>query len=1245
MQISPNPRVSRGISPSWISFCHEFRLKNRTFQQDLLRATGPEWTLPPVNCYRTDSFSFQVSRTVRNTARMQSTDFMTLLRKSGLMSTAQLGVALALSREHNAAEDLSAELVRQGLLTSWQASQLLKGQTGFVLQHYKLLEAIGKGGMGHVFKAIDSRDASIVAVKVMSRKLSSNQNLVNRFRREIRASSRLNCPWIVRTIDAGRVGRIDFMVMEFVNGDQLDNILQRISSLPVSVACEIARQAALGLQHAHEQKMVHRDIKPANLMIDWTGDNSGIVKIMDMGLVRLSEDDEERTAVTRAGQVMGTPDYMSPEQGWNTATVDIRSDIYSLGCTLFRLLTGKVPFPGDNPLQVLMARCSRDVPPASSLRPELAEPIDQLVQKMTRRDPQERFQTPAEVATALEPFCAPLTVDALKKMAASQPGAETVVLLQAISRPDFSESQDPGYQQFLKAMDTGAAVDLMLSNTPSGGFELSPTIPLIRPTRTTTGKTSSGKSSPGESGSPRRGRKAGMVALIAVTALTALIATFVALKGNPKSATATAETKTGANSTAQNPATEKPVTPVARLSAPEPLRMKVGDSLDVLPEFDDQPPAQPKTGQLIWKTGTGVPQGVTIDPRTGRVKWKIPDTLAVASYIIPVELHFEYAGKQTLVSETRFVVTVQSANMEYRFSESGPIRVEPGQSFVWKSDLIPAPEPKMKYRLSGDQLSSHKFDETRGELRWTPNAGDIGRFNVSMEVLNADGTAVVAKVTRSILVVPQKLEITLPGVLEQTGRPNETLKVQLYNQQTAAVGRLLTLKLKSPAGINGAAIDSRSGTFTWAIPGDAGRGPHEFLIDAAPAFPEISLNATTPLSTRLVVTVDAPSGRTGNNAVTVPAADAVAKAETSLRDQYRRDLSATARPRFVRRLLELQYEQQPGPQDMALLKLAIETDSKSRAAVDGILEALRIRSDRYGIDGLPETLTVAGQLKGSYSTQQQDRIVELLLQTAAETAGAGRWADTATLLKPVAEITKRNKTSTGLPGMADDLQQAETLARELAPGNGAADAVKQAELLTLLKRWQFQRTFGRPNDLQYTQSAAAAADRLQDAGRSLWKFSAETVELGGGPRKQALGFLEPASLPARWVLRLQLLGSTPTLQLFAAATGQQAGDGGRNISAILVNLDAGNVGKVSVTTGDSDLLQRNQNLTLPREAWNDLEVAVDGSILRVRANGEVVCQGTLPMLKPGQVGLFVPPGDAAVRVRRPRLLLLPATTP
>ena len=143
------------------------------------------------------------------------------------------------------------------------------------------------------------------------------------------------------------------MVMEYVNGDQVDRIATRLGRVPVGMACDIIRQVAAGLQHAHERKMVHRDIKPGNMMVHWKDSGDGIVKLMDMGLVLLMADDAEEKTVTRAGQVMGTPDYMSPEQGWDTSQVDIRSDIYSLGCTFFRLLTGQIPFHGTNPLQVL----------------------------------------------------------------------------------------------------------------------------------------------------------------------------------------------------------------------------------------------------------------------------------------------------------------------------------------------------------------------------------------------------------------------------------------------------------------------------------------------------------------------------------------------------------------------------------------------------------------------------------------------------------------------------------------------------------------------------------------------------------------------------------------------------------------------------------------------------------------------------------------------------------------------------
>ncbi|MDA1232315.1 MAG: serine/threonine-protein kinase, partial [Planctomycetota bacterium] len=421
-------------------------------------------------------------------AQLHVTELLTLLQRSGLLTTAQWETAQSIARQWNknrtsnpaaeTSEILAAELVRSGLLTQWQSAQLLKGQTGFVLQKYRLLAPVGKGGMGHVFKASDSNSDAIVAIKVMSRKLTGNQTLVSRFRREIRASSLLNSPNIVRTLDAGRVGKVDFMVMEFVNGDQLDRIISRISTIPVGIACEMIRQAAIGLQHAHEQKMVHRDIKPGNLIIDWSCDGKGTVKIMDMGLVRLSDENEETTSVTRAGQVMGTPDYMSPEQGWDTATVDWRSDLYSLGCTFFRLVTGRVPFPGDNPLQVLMARCSKDAPSAKLHRADIPDAIDGILRRLTLRDPNARFQSAAEVISALTPFCRELTQDSLRK-AMQDAGLEEPDFVLEFADNVEGDNQDAGYQQFLKEMDSGAAVDLMINTSGGPHQSLSSTIPVL----------------------------------------------------------------------------------------------------------------------------------------------------------------------------------------------------------------------------------------------------------------------------------------------------------------------------------------------------------------------------------------------------------------------------------------------------------------------------------------------------------------------------------------------------------------------------------------------------------------------------------------------------------------------------------------------------------------------------------------------------------------------------------------------
>lgn len=425
-------------------------------------------------------------------AELSLTQFVETLSVSGLLTAAQLStLKKQLINNSLSAAQLAQILVRQKHLTEWQAAQLLKGQSGFVLQQYRLLYPIGRGGMGQVFCARNTQAAdgqpALVAVKVMARKLTSNETLVSRFRREIRATSKLNSPHIVRTLDAGRVGKVDFMVMEYVNGPQVDQMASRYDRLPANVACDIVRQAAVGLQQAHEHQMVHRDIKPGNLMVHWDKSGLGIVKLMDMGLVLVLSDSGHEANVTRAGQVMGTPEYMSPEQGWDTAKVDIRSDIYSLGCTLFRLLTSQLPFTGTNPLQVLSQRMQRDAPSVQSVCDDIPDDVAEVVSRMTRRDPDARYQTPADVVAALSSISQPLTKAVLQTIPATS-RSTAAASGEAVSGAGSSDSgtqntrpadsQDGTYQQFLKEVQEASDVELLLATDPSDGISAA-TLPVF----------------------------------------------------------------------------------------------------------------------------------------------------------------------------------------------------------------------------------------------------------------------------------------------------------------------------------------------------------------------------------------------------------------------------------------------------------------------------------------------------------------------------------------------------------------------------------------------------------------------------------------------------------------------------------------------------------------------------------------------------------------------------------------------
>ena len=279
------------------------------------------------------------------------------------------------------------------------------------LGDYELLEELGRGGMGVVYKARQVFLNQTVALKILPHRYLDDDQAVARFRREMQSIGGLNHPNIVRAYNAGEAGGVQFLVMEFVDGINLQQFIG-IGAPPggplgVGAACEIIRQAALGLQHAHEHQLVHRDIKPANLMLS----RSGQVKLLDLGLAKFHAerghhvpmvgDARPPHGLTQPGVTMGTIDYMAPEQWENSITADIRSDIYSLGCTLYFLLTGKPPYGDpayDSSRKKLMAHVVAPIPPLVENCPDLeyqvARPADleDVYETMLAKDPRERLR-------------------------------------------------------------------------------------------------------------------------------------------------------------------------------------------------------------------------------------------------------------------------------------------------------------------------------------------------------------------------------------------------------------------------------------------------------------------------------------------------------------------------------------------------------------------------------------------------------------------------------------------------------------------------------------------------------------------------------------------------------------------------------------------------------------------------------------------------------------------------------------
>lgn len=325
----------------------------------------------------------------------------------------------SLLTEHAPNQPSSAELarilVKLKWLTVYQAKKILAGKADeLVVGPYVVLDKLGEGGMGKVFKATQLSLNRVVALKVVRNALLKNETALKRFRREVKAAADLNHPNIVRVFDADQAGDKHFLAMEHIPGYDLAHLVKERGPLPVPLACSIVRQAAMGLQHAHDRHMVHRDIKPSNLLIASDGKapltTRSVVKILDMGLARMDTPEAAgehlSTELTRSGTVIGTPDYMSPEQAKNSRAVDHRSDLYSLGCTFYYLLAGEAPFTTGNALEKLLQHQMDPPRPIQLLRMETPPEVATIVHCLLAKRPEDRFQSGAALAHALEPWCA-----------------------------------------------------------------------------------------------------------------------------------------------------------------------------------------------------------------------------------------------------------------------------------------------------------------------------------------------------------------------------------------------------------------------------------------------------------------------------------------------------------------------------------------------------------------------------------------------------------------------------------------------------------------------------------------------------------------------------------------------------------------------------------------------------------------------------------------------------------------------
>lgn len=1178
--------------------------------------------------------------------------FLNRLEASKLLTDEQLATASSVAANfpaNSATERLAKHLVRDKTLTHWQAQVLISKGGNFFLGDHKLLELIGRGGMGTVYKAEHTVLDRIVAVKVMSKELMSNQALVARFHKEIEAGAALDNKHVVRSIDANIVGHTHFLVMEYVEGDTLWAVLHRRKDLPVGEACEYIRQAAIGLQHAHEMGMVHRDIKPSNLIRTWRGNGKPLVKIFDLGLARIvSEQVNNTDEMTRTGQIMGTPEYMSPEQGWDTKKVDIRGDIYSLGCTLFRLLTGRVPFLGENPLQTLMMRCSQDAPLVRKFKPEVPAELEAVVAKMLAREPSKRFQTPGEVATALIPFADPplrSEVEHLEKSEQSTSDPE-------LSDADLSE-EELGFEDFLQ--------DLNEPEDTQAGNKTMATVPVAVPVAkvaepanagfkglsgiereaefASRSKRSSTKQSSGQDGGVSKKNKKDnkTISIVAGAAVVLLVGLIWAFAGG------SSEKHPKGDSQAKTVKTGEFGDTVKHESAPE-LTINEHDELSL--RIEPKTAASSASGYQFVLSPLA-PLGMSIDSTTGQISWTPQEADGPGQYSFDVTCtDVADPNRKTVVS---VYLQVNEVDLPPRMTPIENQTVKAGNRLAISVKVTDPDIPVQQTQLSlGPPVpNGAKIDPTTGDFVWLVASDErIGEHTITVLMDQPyETTTQLATATFKVNVeppadTPAKPMSFLADIDDQTVKPGNELLIPIEFTRTFP-NRSVNFQTRSTVVINAPVVRLPSGkpAIRWKVAPDQQAGDYGFELTAIVGDPPITDTQ------RFKITVIAPAStkppEVADKRTPIPTEEEQAAAAAAIRKVMSRDFAQarsklTAKATLARELLkkgDVEADAKTGYVFFDLARTYGTAGRDYRTALAAIERLARI----YQVDFVKQVLACHDPFKPpSASWADKDAIEETGLKAAQLAIQADEYSDATAALKWPIAISRMSQDRELQAQLNNAKNQIELIQRELtaSPGQAptTASQLSKQELLGILDRLVYSRIFpdiDSVNFLQHSDPRTGVSKDFPDRGRSLWTIKDGNIHLSSESQERTTGVLRRDPTPDRFTLKANIAPETSVGKLLL---GVQPNMTFRGIEVSLLSHEF-----LAIRQAGTTKRMPPQSKPARSSQWDTVEIHVDGNQLEIHMNGQLMIEtkvaepGGAPIPLSGGIGLDVFLGGAAAQ--------------